>query len=131
MWRAWVYTSLSGSAAVTTLVPAGRIYASGALSGRPAAPFITLAFGPDLPEMYGDGVDRLTSVAVDISCHDDQGGYKRIDTVLDAVKAVLMAAAVPANGYPARPLGRSGDMADDVLDTLKKYETFQLIRRLA
>lgn len=131
MWRTWLYNVLSGSPGVTALVPVARIYGAGAMSGRPTAPFISIGFGPGLPALTGDGLDRVRSETVDIWAHDDEGGYITIDDILDAVRAAVLAAVPPASGYPAVPLGRSGDLADDILDTLKKSETFNLIRSLA
>lgn len=132
MWREWIYSALSQSVTVTALVPVNRIYGSGALTGvPPSVPFITVGFGPAVPSLRGDDRVLTDGVVVSVWCHDNTGGYKRIDLVLDAVWAAITAAASPGSGYFAVSQGRSADLADDVLDTLKKSEDFLLTRRLA
>lgn len=130
-WRGWTRNVLGQDTTLALLVPIELIFPSGTLVTRPSkTPFITFALGPDTPRTYGDDVDVSRLQDLDIWAHDDAQSYERIEEVLDEVKRVLLEARPPEGAYPARSLGRSADLSDPELQTLKKHESFSLAWRV-
>lgn len=124
-WRRWAYDRLVASAAVTSEVPIDRIFGSGAISGRPKAPFIQLRVGGD----RGVRAVPATDTEVLVYAHDDPGSYLRVDRILSAAREALTADVTEDTGISAEWQGDSPDLADDGYDTITRNSSYRLLER--
>lgn len=121
-WRQWIYQSLTANGSITAIVPASRIFSSGALTGRiDANPFLVIRMMPSNMEL-SEGVAHSQNVAV--WAHDQPGSYQRIDTLLGLVRATLVGQVASPGAIACRWQGDSQDLADDGLGTITRNSAF-------
>jgi hypothetical protein len=131
--RATVRNLLIGTPALTTLVPAERWYAPGAVVDNPPKPFVVLRW---IAPVRSAAAGRfLRQLRVDV--HDTRGSYKRIEQILGNPDTGLgiygvFAPVVQLTGTDGRVtemnyLGHSGDQEDDTYLTNYKFSSWQVI----
>lgn len=68
---------------------------------------------------------------VQIWVHDSSGSYKRIDEILNRLKAFMSdlrpTRAYGSDGIVLEWLGKSGDLFDDEWNTLTRHHDYQLV----
>jgi hypothetical protein len=127
-WRSWLYNELTTDAAVIAIVPAPRILAAGSLEVRQEdRPFIVVRLGPDVTELSDGGAPEITSQEATIWVHDEPGSYKRIDTILAAVRKSLVGQVVTAIACIWQ--GDSGELADPTQGTIVRNSSYRLVGR--
>lgn len=127
-WRAWIYDRLSTDAAVLALVPAQRIQAAGSLEAREnVKPFIVFRLGADAPELNDADAPYVTGQDAAVWVHDEPGSYKRIDTIIQAVRTALVGQVPTA--IAATWQGDSGELSDPDQGTIVRNSTYRLYGR--
>jgi hypothetical protein len=126
-WRTWVYDKLVSETAVTTLVPAPRIFSTLSVDDTPdVKPFIVIRMGTDRDELaQEDEGHSAGSHECAIWVHDDPIGYTGIDAVIEAIKD-SMRDVDGQDVIAARWNGDSGDLADDLRGTVVRTTNFRL-----
>jgi hypothetical protein len=127
-WRAWMYDKLTADAAVLALVPAQRIQAAGSLEAREnVKPFIIFRLGSNVSELNDADAPHVTAQDAAVWVHDEPGSYKRIDTILEAVRAALVGQVPTA--IAATWQGDSGELSDPEQGTIVRNSTYRLYGR--
>ncbi len=127
-WRAWIYDKLTADAAVLALVPAPRIQAAGSLEAREnVKPFIVIRLGSEAPELNDGDAPHITAQDATVWVHDEPGSYKRIDTIIKAVRNVLVGQVPTA--VAAIWQGDSGELSDPEQGTIVRNSTYRLYGR--
>jgi len=127
-WRAWLYQTLTAHPTVLSLVPAQRIHAAGSLEAREEVkPFIVIRLGFNFPELNEADTPEITAQEAAIWVHDEPGSYKRIDAILDAVRAALVGQVPTAVACSWQ--GDSGELADPDQGTIVRNSTYRLLGR--
>ena len=134
-WRTWAYDRLRLDASILTDVPETSIFGAGSLSGSPQArPFIVLRFGAETVELVDGDKPAATSHRMTVYAHDKPGDYLRVARILRNVRTLLagnVTGMAPGNGIMAVWEGDSGDLADDLFQTVVRYGEYRLIGKVA
>lgn len=135
--RTWVFARLRAAASIT--VPDARIIGSaGIVEGvaPPARPFIVIDLGINDPyegtaeRTVAEGGPRQASAQrLTIWVHNEPGDLETVDTLLAAVRSVMLGAPPdPANNIiEARFVSESEDLPDDGLGTVTRYSRWQIV----
>lgn len=129
--KATIYSVLTGTPALTAIVPANRWHAAGAVLDRPAKPFVVLRWLAPV-EVGGRLAEQLR-----IDVHDVRGDYSRIEALLgsrhkgDGIYGVLSSlqnyVGVDGRITQADFIGHSGDQEDITYGTNVKFSSWQVI----
>lgn len=126
--RKLLYTAVTTSSPLTTLVPVERIVARDALEERLETPFIIFAMLEELPRL-----GPVRSQQVDFWVHGEPGDYTEVDKVIAqleaTVPAILQAEGQGWRIMTAEWVGNGSDLSDDELRTSVRTGSFQLVGR--
>lgn len=128
-WRQWLFAELTGTMALTAIVPAGRVMAAGALTGSPPdRPFVLYRIGSNLPRMMAADVPLVTDQEAQVWVYDEPGSFLKIEHYLEELRREL-AGQVSAveQAHVCVWQGTSGELADDELKCSVKYATLKLV----
>lgn len=130
--RATIYQALTGSGALTAVVPTERWYEAGAVVDSTPLPFVVLRW---LSPVIGGGGRWLNQLRVDV--HDTRGDYSRIDALLgnpysgggiyDVLTGLLDHVGPDGRITQCDYLNHSGDQEDEVYGTNFKFSSWQVI----
>jgi hypothetical protein len=131
--RKTIYAALTGTPALTAIVPAVRWFAAGAVIDNPAAMFVVLRWLSPVPSSARGRF--LNQLRVDV--HDKRGSYTNIDALLgnpDTGGGIygVLDGIIQLDGIDGRIaecdfLGHSGDQEDDTYGTNYKFSSWQVI----
>jgi hypothetical protein len=117
-------------ATVTALLAGGAagIHAGASLEGSEfPRPFLVYRVGIELPVLRGDDFEEASDTNVQIWVYDAPGSYKKIEQILDAVRARFRV----VDALRSRWLGDSEELADDEQKAILKYGTFACAERVS
>lgn len=108
------------------------VYAGGSLTGSPEKrPFIVINVGSDFPELNDGDVPAWSKRSASIWVHDDPGSYDKIDTIIKAIRDKLVGQVAQADAICITWDGDSDQFADDMMGTIVRNTSYQLIGRLS
>jgi hypothetical protein len=115
--------AVANHASVTSLAPGG-LMSGGSLTGIVTVrPYIVYRVQDENPALRGDDeTDVATRTQVHFWVYDEPGSYKRIETVIAAIKARMKAATT----IRAMWLNTSQELPDDEQKAIVKYVTFEV-----
>ena len=129
-WRAWLHTRITTDVGILALLPATSIFAAGSMEGREATrPFAVVRLGGNLSEL--NDADKPYAISQDavVWVHDEPGSYKRIDAILELVRAALAGQVTEA--IAAIWQGDSPELSDPEQGTIVRYSSYRLYGRTA
>lgn len=126
--RALMYSVITGAPSLTNLIPAERWIGGGAVDEPPARPFAVIRI-TDSPL----SISKAAKPTVQIWVHDNRGSYTKIDRILEALHAVLIAVEDLEDATSRIACiewtGDSPDLVDTDYNTNVRYATFSLTGR--
>lgn len=131
MNRSWLYQRIITDVALNLLV-VGRVYQTTKLSSTPhLKPFIIYRSTSDIDEFRGDDGDACRSRGFMIFCHDIEGDYLQIDTMVEHLERLFKDTEDQANGIVrSRWIETSEDFRDDDMGTILRYCRIQVTYRV-
>jgi hypothetical protein len=128
-WREWLYGKLTGTPALTALVPTSAVLSAGAMPGGvpSARPFIVFRFVDDVPQLR-DGQEVVArNQLAQVWIYDNPGSYDRIDEILAVVEDALVGPVAIPSAVACESGGYSGELQDDDYKALTRYGLFTLV----
>ena len=125
--RATMHQLLTGTGALTALIPSERWFQAGAVTDVPPRPFVVERWIAPVP-----GAAKQTFLQqLRLDVHDDRGRYDLIDRFNAAVRPVL-SGVLNLTGSDGRIsccdfLGLGGDQEDDTYGTNYSFTSWQVI----
>lgn len=131
--RATIYSLLTGTPALTSVVPAGRWFNAGAVIDNPDKMFVVLRWIAPVPSNARGRF--LNQLRVDV--HDRRGSYSRIDALLGNPNSGggiynVLSSVLDLDGTDGRVtqcdyLNHSGDQENETYSTNFKFSSWQVI----
>lgn len=121
-WRPWIRNRLLAVSDITDLVGVDGVY--GQLEETPEhKPFIVIRLGATTPEIV------VASSQTAVLWFHDEGGYTRIQTLMNLARATLVGQVAEDDAIAADWTGDSPDLADDARGTLVRNSGYRLVGR--
>lgn len=127
-WRHWLKSRMDTVPGLEEF----DVYGGGSLTGSPEhRPFIVINVGLDVPELNDGDAPAWTRRMASIWVHDDPGSYDRIDDIISAIRGELVGQVSREGAICCLWDGDSDQLADDMMGTITRYISLQLVGRSA
>lgn len=124
-WRQWTYEKLIADGTFTALIPAASVLGAGSVDMIPdTKPFAVIKMDVRIPAIK-EGVAHKQTLRLWL--HDEPGSYVVLDQAVQAARAALSGYVAQSGAVRCEHRDVSPDLADDVLGTIVKYVTFDLV----